>query len=328
MIRTAECVSPMHPDKMCDRISDTLLDLHLEQDPNSRVAIETCGGMGEVYITGEVTSNAVVTRENIVKVVHDITTDDTINVIININSQSPEIANGVDTGGAGDQGIMIGYACRDNKEFLPQEYFLSRELNKHVFSKYPYDGKTQVTMNGNSLRVVCSFQNAPAKKLQQLVMEYFEDYSEYFIEALHCNPAGDWNIGGFTADAGVTGRKLAVDNYGPRVPLGGGAFSGKDSTKVDRSAAYMGRRIAVDILEERPEVQEVMVQLAYAIGYDQPLQATAIVDGEHEFIKGYDLSPKGIIDFLELRKPIFGVIPQGLDIWVQDLNGNKLGIVK
>jgi S-adenosylmethionine synthetase len=306
MIRTAECVSPMHPDKMCDRISDTLLDLHLEQDPNSRVAIETCGGMGEVYITGEVTSNAVVTRENIVKVVHDVTTDNTINVIININSQSPEIANGVDTGGAGDQGIMIGYACRDNKQFLPQEYFLSRELNKHVFSKYPYDGKTQVTMNGNSLRVVCSFQNAPSDKLQQLVMEYFEDYPEYFIEALHCNPAGDWNIGGFTADAGLTGRKLAVDNYGPRVPLGGGAFSGKDSTKVDRSAAYMGRRIAVDILEQRPEVQEVMVQLAYAIGYDQPLQATAIVDGEHEFIKGYDLSPKGIIDFLELRKPIFG----------------------
>jgi S-adenosylmethionine synthetase len=296
----------MHPDKMCDRISDTLLDLHLEQDPNSRVAIETCGGMGEVYITGEVTSNAVVTRETIVKVVHDITTDDTINVIININSQSPEIANGVDTGGAGDQGIMIGYACRDNKQFLPQEYFLSRELNKYVFSKYPFDGKTQITMNGNSLRVVCSFQNAPSDKLQQLVMEYFEDYPDYFIEALHCNPAGDWNIGGFTADAGLTGRKLAVDNYGPRVPLGGGAFSGKDCTKVDRSAAYMGRRIAVDILEERPEVQEVMVQLAYAIGYDQPLQATAIVDGEHEFIKGYDLSPKGIINFLELRKPIFG----------------------
>ena len=306
MIRTAECVSPMHPDKMCDRISDTLLDLHLQQDSNSRVAIETCGGMGEVYITGEVTSNAVVTKENIIKVVHDVTTDDTINVIININQQSPEIANGVDTGGAGDQGIMIGYACRDNKQFLPQEYFLSRELNKYVFSKYPFDGKTQITMNGNSLRVVCSFQNAPSDKLQQLVMEYFEDYPDYFIEALHCNPAGDWNIGGFTADAGLTGRKLAVDNYGPRVPLGGGAFSGKDSTKVDRSAAYMGRRIAVDILEERPEVQEVMVQLAYAIGYDQPLQATAIVDGEHEFIKGYDLSPKGIIDFLELRKPIFG----------------------
>jgi len=306
MIRTAECVSPMHPDKMCDRISDRLLDLHLQQDPNSRVAIETCGGIGMVFITGEVTSNAVVTREDIVRAVHNITTDDTIEVIININSQSPEIANGVDTGGAGDQGIMIGYACRDNKQFLPQEYFLSRELNKHVFSKYPYDGKTQVTMNGNSLRVVCSFQNAPTEMLEGLVGGFFSRYPQYHIEALHCNPAGDWNIGGFTADAGLTGRKLAVDNYGPRVPIGGGAFSGKDATKVDRSAAYMGRRIAVDILEERPEVQEVMVQLAYAIGYNQPLQATAIVDGKHEFIKGYDLSPNGIIDFLELRNPIFG----------------------
>ena len=305
MIRTAECVSPMHPDKMCDRISDTLLDLHLTYDPNSRVAIETAGGNGLVYVTGEVTSEYKITDEEIIQVVKDITTDDSIKAIINLNSQSPEISQGVDIGGAGDQGIMTGYACRDNKEFLPQEYFLSRELNKFVFAKYPFDGKTQVTMNGNSLRVVCSFQNASGKELKKLVMEYFEDYPQYHIEDLHCNPAGDWNIGGFTADAGLTGRKLAVDNYGPRVPIGGGAFSGKDSTKVDRSAAYMARRVAVDILEKRPEVQEVMVQLAYAIGYDQPLQATAIVDGEHEFIKGYDLSPKGIIDFLDLRKPIF-----------------------
>ena len=305
MIRTAECVSPMHPDKMCDRISDTLLDLFLEQDPNSRVAIETCGGNGLVFITGEVTSKGTITKDEIVEVVKNITKDNDIQVIEHLNSQSPEIANGVDTGGAGDQGIMIGYACRDNKEFLPQEYFLSRELNKFVFDKYPYDGKTQVTMNGNSLRVVCSFQKAPSTELEKLVMEYFEDYPQYHVEALHCNPAGDWNIGGFTADAGLTGRKLAVDNYGPRVPLGGGAFSGKDCTKVDRSAAYMARRIAVDILEQRPMVQEVMVQLAYAIGYNQPLQASAIVDGEHEFIKGYDLSPKGIIEFLELRNPIF-----------------------
>jgi S-adenosylmethionine synthetase len=303
MIRTAECVSPMHPDKMCDRISDTILDLYLTQDPNSRCAIETCGGNGKVFVTGEVTSTSDITEDDIKLVVYNISgVEDTI---VHLTKQSPEIANGVDTGGAGDQGIMIGYACRDNKEFLPQEYFLSRELNKFVFSKYPFDGKTQVTMNGNSLRVVCSFQNAPAKELHKLVLEYFEDYPQYHIEDLHCNPAGDWNIGGFTADAGLTGRKLAVDNYGPRVPLGGGAFSGKDATKVDRSAAYMGRRIAVDILEQRTEVQEVMVQLAYAIGYDQPLQATAIVDGEHEFIKGYDLSPKGIIEFLELRKPIF-----------------------
>jgi len=303
MIRTAECVSPKHPDKMCDRISDTLLDLYLQGDPNSRCAIETSGGNGKVFITGEVTSKTEVSESDIRTVVNNIS--GVKDVIIHLNSQSPEIANGVDTGGAGDQGIMIGYACRDNKQFLPQEYYLARELNKHIFSYYPFDGKTQVTMNGNSLRVVCSFQKAPAEKLHELVMQYFEDYPNYFIEALHCNPAGDWNIGGFTADAGVTGRKLAVDNYGPRVPLGGGAFSGKDCTKVDRSAAYMARRIAVDILEERPNVKEVVVQLAYAIGYDQPLQASALVDGEHEFIKGYDLSPRGIIDFLELKKPIF-----------------------
>lgn len=305
MIRTAECVSPMHPDKMCDRISDALLDLHLKQDPNSRCAIETMGGLGEVYITGEVSSIAIVTDEEITNIVHRITQDSNIKVTINLNQQSPEIAQGVDTGGAGDQGIMIGYAVNENDLFLPQEYYLSRQLNQYIYSQFPNDGKTQVTMNGNSLRVVCSFQKAPAEKLHELVMQYFEDYPNYFIEALHCNPAGDWNIGGFTADAGVTGRKLAVDNYGPRVPLGGGAFSGKDCTKVDRSAAYMARRIAVDILEERPNVKEVVVQLAYAIGYDQPLQASALVDGEHEFIKGYDLSPRGIIDFLELKKPIF-----------------------
>ena len=303
-MRTAECVSPKHPDKMCDRISDTLLDLHLEQDPTSRVAIETCGGNGLVYVTGEVTSEYKITDEEIETVVRDITTDDSLKVITNINTQSPEIAQGVDTGGAGDQGIMIGYACNENDEYLPEEYFLSRELNKHIFSKFPNDGKTQVTMNGNSLRVVVSFCKAPTEELIKLTMEYFQNFPQYHIEELHCNPAGDWNIGGFTADAGLTGRKLAVDNYGPRVPLGGGAFSGKDSTKVDRSAAYMARRIAVDILEDRT-AKEVIVQLAYAIGYNEPLQASAVVDGEHEFIKGYDLSPKGIIDFLELKKPIF-----------------------
>jgi S-adenosylmethionine synthetase len=304
MIRTAECVSPMHPDKMCDRISDTILDLYLQGDPNSRCAIETCGGNGKVFVTGEVTSNTEVTEDDIKTIVHNISGVE--DVIVHLTKQSSEIAQGVDVGGAGDQGIMIGYACRDNEQFLPQEYYLSRELNKFVFDKFPYDGKTQVTMNGNSLRVVCSFQNAPKEMLEGLVRGFFSRFPQYHIEALHCNPAGDWNIGGFTADAGLTGRKLAVDNYGPRVPLGGGAFSGKDCTKVDRSAAYMARRIAVDILEERPEVQEVTVQLAYAIGYDQPLQASALVDGNHEFIKGYDLSPKGIIDFLELRKPIFG----------------------
>lgn len=306
MIRTAECVSPMHPDKMCDRISDTILDLHLEQDPNSRCAIETCGGMGEVYITGEITSTASVFLHKIEEVVKQITGDLDIKVIVNLNQQSPEIARGVDDGGAGDQGIMIGYACRENEQLVPQEYYLARELNKYIYKHHPYDGKTQVTIDGNELRVVCSFQNVPKEILEEMVSTWFKQYSDYQLESLHCNPAGDWNIGGFTADAGLTGRKLAVDNYGPRVPLGGGAFSGKDSTKVDRSAAYMARRIAVDLLEQDKTRKEVFVQLAYAIGYDQPLQATAVIDGKETKIEGYDLSPKGIIHFLDLRKPIFG----------------------
>jgi len=310
MIRTAECVSPMHPDKMCDRISDTLLDLHLTHDPNSRVAIETAGGNGLVYVTGEVTSQYEITDEEIIQVVKDITTDDSIEVIINLNTQSPEIAQGVDVGGAGDQGIMTGYACRDNEQLLPQEYFLSRELNKFIFEKFPFDGKTQITLDRNRIRAVASFQKAPTTELYTLVTEFFKLYPQYTLQEIHCNPAGDWNIGGFTADAGLTGRKLAVDNYGPRIPIGGGAFSGKDSTKVDRSAAYMARRVAVDILEQRPEVQEVFVQLAYAIGYDQPLQATAVVDGVEEKIQGYDLSPSGIIDFLKLRTPIFSETAQ------------------
>jgi S-adenosylmethionine synthetase len=259
-----------------------------------------------VYITGEITSEATIFASQIEEVVKEITKDENIKVIINLNQQSPEIAQGVDTGGAGDQGIMTGYACRENEQLLPQEYFLARELNKFVFDKFPFDGKTQITLDRNRVRVVCSFQNAKTSELYQLVTDFFKSYPQYTLEEIHCNPAGDWNIGGFTADAGLTGRKLAVDNYGPRIPIGGGAFSGKDSTKVDRSGAYMARRVAVDILEQNPEAQEVFVQLAYAIGYDQPLQATAVIDGVETPIKGYDLSPQGIIDFLKLREPIFG----------------------
>ena len=300
MIRTAECITPKHPDKICDRISDAILDACLEQDPNTRAAIETMGGHGIISVTGELTTTAYVEIPDIVRSVYD----DDIGIQTNIVKQSPEISQGVDTGGAGDQGIMIGYACNENEEFVPQEYYLARKLCKFLYSKFPYDGKTQVTMNGNSLRVVCSFQNAPGEELRSLVLQYFEDYPQYHIESLHCNPAGDWSIGGFVADTGLTGRKLAVDNYGPRIPLGGGAFSGKDASKVDRSAAYAARRVAVDYLKKY-KAQEVYVTLAYAIGYDKPLQATAMVDGEHKFINDYDLSPNGIVRMLDLKKPIF-----------------------
>tara|TARA_Y100000356_G_C11228444_1_gene273451 strand:+ start:106 stop:1062 length:957 start_codon:yes stop_codon:yes gene_type:complete len=302
MIRTAEFVSPRHPDKMCDRISDAILDLCLEQDPNSRVAVETMGGHGKVFITGEVTTEAKLNDGDIKRIVKQISNID--DVTIHLETQSPEIAQGVDTGGAGDQGIMIGYACDENQEYVPQEYFLARNLNRYLYASYQTDGKTQVTMNGNSLRVVASFQGAPTEELEKKCEKFFSQFPQYRIDALHCNPAGDWDIGGFSADAGLTGRKLAVDNYGPRVPLGGGAFSGKDASKVDRSAAYMARKIAVDILKEKG-AKEVIVQLAYAIGYNQPLQASALVDGEHQFVTGYDLSPNGIIEQLDLKQPIY-----------------------
>ncbi len=302
MIRTAEFVSPRHPDKMCDRISDAILDLCLEQDPNSRVAVETMGGHGKVFITGEVTTEAKLNDGDIKRIVKQISNID--DVTIHLETQSPEISQGVDTGGAGDQGIMIGYACNENQEYVPQEYFLARNLNRYLYASYQTDGKTQITMNGNSLRVVASFQGAPKEQLEKKCEKFFSQFPQYRIDALHCNPAGDWDIGGFSADAGLTGRKLAVDNYGPRVPLGGGAFSGKDASKVDRSAAYMARKIAVDILKEK-EAKEVIVQLAYAIGYNQPLQASALVDGEHQFVTGYDLSPNGIIEQLDLKQPIY-----------------------
>tara|TARA_R100000963_G_C4642553_1_gene106221 strand:- start:675 stop:1646 length:972 start_codon:yes stop_codon:yes gene_type:complete len=303
-MRTAEFVSPNHPDKLCDRIADGILDLYMSQDKDSRCAIEVCGGHSKVFITGEVTSKGEVTPHEIKKLVKELTTID--DVTIHLFQQSPNIAQGVDIGGAGDQGIMIGYACWENEEKVPQEYYLARKLNKFIFKEYPFDGKTQVTMMGEKLRIVASFQNTPSQELKKMVKTFFTDYPQYIIEELHCNPAGDWDIGSFEADAGVTGRKLAVDNYGPRVPLGGGAFSGKDVTKVDRSAAYMARRIAVDYLQKY-DAKEVKVELSYAIGYDQPIQATAILNqgkGWNKNVKeitDYDLSPQGIIDYLDLK---------------------------
>jgi S-adenosylmethionine synthetase len=300
MTRTAEIVTPRHPDKICDRISDAILDACLKQDPDSRVAIETMGGHGIITVTGELTTKAFVDIPAVVKKVYG----RDIGVQTNIVTQSPEISQGVDTGGAGDQGIMIGYACNDNEEMVPQEYYLARKLAQRIYEEYPFDGKTQVTLlDGGKARVVASFQNTSTEKLEDLCTRFFKVLN-IEIKSLHCNPAGDWSLGGFDADAGLTGRKLAVDNYGPRVPLGGGAFSGKDATKVDRSAAYMARRIAVDYLKEF-KAKEVLVRLAYAIGYDEPLEATAIVDGSTTVIRGYDLSPKGIIKFLDLNKPIF-----------------------
>ncbi len=304
--RTAESVSPKHPDKLCDQISDAVLDAYLAEDPKSRVAIEACGGHGKVFVTGEVTSTA--KNVDIAKIVHEIAGKD-LEVMTKVVKQSPEIAQGVDTGGAGDQGIMIGYATSETPELLPREVVLSRRLNQFIYAKHPYDGKTQVTLqdDGNDWQVhsiVASFQNTSRAELEELVQAFIEQEKLSGHPELHLNPAGDWNQGGFDADTGLTGRKLIVDNYGPRIPIGGGAFSGKDPSKVDRSAAYMARRVAVDYLKKR-NAKEVFVRLAYAIGYAEPLEKTVIIDGVNEQIEGYDLTPHGIIKHLDLLRPIY-----------------------
>lgn len=308
-MRTAEAVTPKHPDKMCDQISDAILDAYLTQDPTSRVAVEVMGGHGRVYITGEVTSTGTLTGQMIEKIVHRVTGNNE-KVDINIFKQSPEIAQGVDTGGAGDQGIMVGYACNDNEEMIPQELYLTRSLAKFIYEKYPYDGKTQITLNDQDQiqTVVASFQNVPSETLRSEIEKWLikEDQPYHHEMKVHANPAGDWNQGGFEADTGLTGRKLMVDNYGPQISIGGGCFSGKDATKVDRSAAYMARKIAVDYLKKNPPFQGgVTVKLAYAIGVAEPVMATVQSDGFTEEIKGYDLTPKGIIEALDLRKPQF-----------------------
>lgn len=303
--RTAESVSPGHPDKLCDQISDAILDAYLREDSDARVAVETVGGHGRLFITGEVTSSVHPELESIVRRI----AGEAIDLEIHLVKQSPEIAQGVDTGGAGDQGIMVGYACDETEEKLPLEVVLSRKLNQNLYERWPYDGKTQITLrDGKIIAIVASFQNAPHDDLAAQVLTWVKHeplaVADDGIFKLHANPAGDWHMGGFEADAGLTGRKLVVDNYGPRIPIGGGCFSGKDPSKVDRSAAYMARHIAIDYLRKR-QASEVFCHLAYAIGYNQPLEASVTIDGVQEAVTGYDLSPRGIIKALDLRRPIY-----------------------
>jgi S-adenosylmethionine synthetase len=298
-MRTAECVTPRHPDKLCDQISDAVLDECLRHDPYSRVAVEAMGGHGKIVIMGEVTTSGHIdykkAAESVVGTGYDIT--------VHVVEQSREIAQGVDVGGAGDQGIMVGYATDETPEMIPAELAYARRLAQYL---YTVDGKTQCTFDEKKkciTALVASFQNTTAAQLNADVRTWLatQDIAHEDV-VIHTNPAGDWNQGGFDADTGLTGRKIAVDSYGPRIPVGGGAFSGKDATKVDRSAAYMARKIAVDILKER-KAHEVFVYLAYSIGVAEPVQATAIIDGTEETISGYDLTPQGIITALDLRVP-------------------------
>lgn len=312
MLYTAEAVSPAHPDKVCDRISDAILDECLRQDPDSRVAIETTGGHGIITITGELTTKAYVDiREIITRIVGD-----RYGIQINVVKQSPEIAAGVNIGGAGDQGIMVGYACNDNEDRVPQEFYMARKLCKEIYKYHPEDGKVQVTIddNDNIIAIVCSFNKVNNGKLLNIIMDWLRERNQYGVlsKNLHINPAGDWSVGSFDADAGLTGRKIVVDAYGPEVSVGGGAFSGKDPSKVDRSAAYMARKVALELLKEYKS-KKVIVKVAYGIGVVEPIMLQIIIvqnDGrllklEPEKRWKERFQPNNIIKELDLKKPIY-----------------------
>jgi S-adenosylmethionine synthetase len=303
-MRTAECVSPAHPDKICDQISDAILDDILKQDPDARVAIETMGGHGIITITGELTTKAYCYMDRIAKKVYkELGYTDDIGVQVNVVSQSPDISQGVDTGGAGDQGIMVGYACNDNEAMIPQELYLARKLLKYVVESTPWgpDGKSQVTLDDDgkiSDVVLSAMGNHGAFPKDWAEKVLGQKIGRYLF-----NPTGKFEIGGFSADTGLTGRKIVNDAYGPQVPVGGGAFSGKDPSKVDRSAAYMARYLAVMAIKMFG-LKEATVKIAYSIGIAEPLMVT--LNGEDsDYFKQFDLTPKGIIKFLKLKRPIY-----------------------
>ncbi len=317
---TVESVTAGHPDKVCDQISDAILDACLAHDPMSRVAVECFGAHGHLVIGGEVTSTAVVDYAAIARQVYrDIGYNDDLDITVHVVQQSPGIARGVDFGGAGDQGIMYGFATDETPEFLPRGVVLAHRLARdlHGFGRtLPLgpDGKTQVTINeGRVTDVVVSTQHAPSQSLDLLRTQLIEQLIGPAIGdlegvTLHINPAGEWHLGGFAADTGLTGRKLMVDSYGGFISHGGGAFSGKDATKVDRSAAYMCRHVARTLVAAG-KAKQCLVSVAYAIGRAEPVMVTAVDEQGRDLSADvsprFDFRPLAIIERLGLRRPIF-----------------------
>ena len=354
---TSESVTEGHPDKLCDYISDSILDSFLEKDENSRVACETVAGKGEIFITGEITSKAEVDIEKVVRqaikeVGYDNSETDidyrTCEILVNLSKQSPDIALGVDKSledkegeeieseGAGDQGLMFGYATDETKDYMPMPIYLAHKLSRKLTEvrkskEIPYlrpDGKTQVTVeydeNENPIRVdtvVISTQHTADTDLEQLKQdikekvifsvipkELIDEDTKFYI-----NPTGRFVIGGPLGDSGLTGRKIIVDTYGGYARHGGGAFSGKDPTKVDRSASYMARYIAKNVVANG-YAKRCEIQLAYAIGVAKPVSILVNTFGtgkiaeeeiENKIQANFNLTPSGIIRTLNLRRPIF-----------------------
>jgi S-adenosylmethionine synthetase len=343
---TSESVSEGHPDKVCDQISDAVLDAILAQDKHSRVACESFVTTGLAFVGGEITTSAYIEVQDIVRrVIGEIGYTKaeyrfdahSCSVISSIHSQSPDIARGVDTGGAGDQGMMFGYASNETPEFMPMPILYAHKLVKRLSDVrkrqprlMPYlrpDAKSQVTIEYKGRRpsrvhtVVVSTQHDPdvsQKKIRRDVYEHIvkKVIPPEFLDKrtiLHVNPTGRFEIGGPHGDTGLTGRKIIVDTYGGRAPHGGGAFSGKDPSKVDRSAAYATRHIAKNIVASGL-ADECLIQVAYAIGVANPVSIHVntygtgrIPDSELEkvIVKEIDMTPRGIIKRLDLLRPIY-----------------------
>ena len=341
---TSESVTEGHPDKLCDLISDSILDACLEQDENSRVAVETFASKNLITIAGQITSNAVIdiekiARETIQKIGYDDENTDidyrTCKVEINITKQSQDIAMGVDTGGAGDQGIMFGYACDETPNFMPFAIEMAHRLAKRLtearksneMSYLRPDGKTQVTVEYEENvpkrieTILISNQHMPNVDMAQMKQDIIEKVINRVIPKgyidnntkIYVNPTGKFVIGGPLGDTGLTGRKIIVDTYGGYARNGGGAFSGKDASKVDRSASYMLRHVAKNVVANG-YAKKCELQLSYAIGMEKPLSIyidtfeTSTIPEEkiiQKIREQFDFTPKGIISYLDLKKPIY-----------------------
>ena len=343
---TSESVTEGHPDKLCDTISDCILDEYLKQDKSARVAVETFASGNRITIAGQVTANGEVdieklVREKIKEIGYDNENIDmdyrTCKIDINITKQSPDIALGVDVGGAGDQGIMFGFACDETPEYMPYAISMAHKLSKRLTEvrrnkeiKYLRpDGKTQVTVEYENDRpkrietILVSTQHDEEISQEKLKKDVIEKVIKPVIPEnmidkdtkIYINPTGKFVIGGPLGDTGLTGRKIIVDTYGGYARHGGGAFSGKDASKVDRSATYMLRHIAKNIVANG-YAKKCEIQISYAIGMKEPLSihvntfGTGIISEEALItkIKGkFDLTPDGIINYLELDKPIYSL---------------------